>query len=118
MHNFMSHKGVIVLAQAGEDTPPLQPVQDIVDAGGKMVGTLIPIMFTIALLVFIWGVVKFIANAGNELKRSEGKRVMIGGIIALFVIASVWGIVAFIGKSLKIDQSGTLKPPAVDQSLE
>jgi hypothetical protein len=107
-----------LLAQATDAEPvPLAPVQGLVNAGAKLVNTLIPLLFALALLVFVWGVVKFIFNSGNELKKSEGKRVMIGGIIALFVIASVWGIVAFIGKSLKIDQSGTIKPPAVDQTI-
>ena len=44
------------------------------------------IVAAIALLAFFWGLVKFIAGAGNEDKRTEGKQVMLWGIISLFVL--------------------------------
>ena len=36
---------------------------------------------------------KFILAAGSEEGRKEGRNIMIWGIIALFVIVSVWGLV-------------------------
>ncbi len=49
-----------------------------------------------ASFFFFWGVVLFILNAGNEEKRTSGKQKMLWGIIALFVIFSVWGIIAIL----------------------
>lgn len=54
---------------------------------------IIPLLTAIALLVFIWGLARFILNAGDETKVSEGKQLMFWGIIALTVMISVWGIV-------------------------
>jgi hypothetical protein len=70
----------------------------------NIINILIPLMFAIALLIFFYGVVKYIFSAGDEGSREKGQRIMIGGIIALFVIASVWGIVAFLGSALGINQ--------------
>jgi hypothetical protein len=70
----------------------------------NIVNILIPLMFAIALLVFFYGVVKYIFSAGDEGTRERAVRIMLGGIIALFVIASVWGIVAFLGSALGINQ--------------
>ena len=60
--------------------------------------TLIPLVFSLALLVFFWGVVKYIWSSGDD--KNEGKKIMIWGIVALFVMASVWGLVAFIQTEL------------------
>ncbi len=55
---------------------------------------LIPIVFTLALLFFFYGIVRYIWSEGNN--KEEGKRIMIWGIVALFVMSSVWGLVAFL----------------------
>ncbi len=55
---------------------------------------LVVLIVAIALVYFIWGVTKYIAHGGDETKRAEGQQMMINGIIALFVIVSVWGLVA------------------------
>ncbi len=56
---------------------------------------LVPLLVGIALLVFFWGIVKFIKSAGSETARDDAKNIMFWGIIALFVMVSIWGIVQF-----------------------
>jgi len=58
--------------------------------------TVIPIVAGLALVVFFWGLAKFILKAGEESAREEGKQVMKWGIVALFVLVSIWGIVMFL----------------------
>ncbi|MGM0482456.1 MAG: hypothetical protein ACQEP6_01145 [Patescibacteria group bacterium] len=53
-------------------------------------------LFAVALLVFLWGMAKFILKADSDTEREKGKQVMIWGLIALFVMLSVWGIVHII----------------------
>lgn len=57
-----------------------------------VVGSLVPIFMTLALLVFIWGLIKYISSAGDPEKAKEGKSIMIWGVIALFVMATIWGL--------------------------
>lgn len=56
--------------------------------------TLVPLIFALAFVVFLWGVFQyFIAGAADEEKREGGKSLMIYGLIGFFVMVSVWGLV-------------------------
>mgnify|MGYP001563865871 FL=1 len=61
-----------------------------------LVTTAIPVVAGLALVVFFWGLAKFILKAGDEKGREEGKQVMKWGIVALFVLVSIWGIIFFL----------------------
>lgn len=52
-----------------------------------------PIVVALALLYFFWGLANYILNANNEEKKKEGRTIMIWGILALFIMVSVWGII-------------------------
>lgn len=68
--------------------------------------SIIPFIFAIAIMMFIWGAVKFfIINADEEAKRAQGKQFMIWGIIALAVMISVWGLVGILGSTFGIGTS-------------
>ncbi len=54
---------------------------------------LIPIVFSLALLYFLYGVANYIYKAGDVKSRQEGINIMLWGIIGLFVMTSVWGLV-------------------------
>lgn len=78
---------------------------------GDLVELALPIIVAIALLVFFYGLVKFIFS-GAEAK-DEGKTLMIWGVVALFVMVSVWGLVRFIGTAFNIEQGGSAQVPGV-----
>lgn len=56
---------------------------------------IVPLLMALAFLVFFWGLVKFIANAGSETVREDAKHIMFWGVIALFVMVSILSIVSF-----------------------
>lgn len=76
----------------------------IIDAAsGIVTGILIPLAFALCLLYFFWGVAKYIrTGAGSEEASKEGKKVMIWGVVGLFIALSVWGIISFIQTELQI----------------
>lgn len=81
---------------------------------GQIVNTLIPIMMALAVLAFFWGLVKYIANASDEAAKESGKNLMIWGMIALFVMVALWGILGWVQSQLGL--SGTVvssAPPTV-----
>lgn len=100
----------LALAQAGKSlpipsspsTPPpsksttISSGKDLLNAIDNLIDLLIPIAFSLALLFFFWGLAKFIFHAGDQKTVEEGKRRMLWGVIALFVIVSIWGIIQFI----------------------
>lgn len=67
---------------------------------GSFINQLITITFGLALLYFIWGIAQFISNAGDPKKIADGKNRIIWGVIAMFVLVSIYGILFFIGDVL------------------
>jgi uncharacterized membrane protein len=57
---------------------------------------LVPLILTLALLMFLWGIFKYLSASGNEVKIQEGVKLMTYGIVGLFVMFAVWGLVALL----------------------
>ena len=53
---------------------------------------IIGFMFAVAVVMFIYGIVEYIWSADNEDKVAVGKTHMIYGIIGIFVMIGVYGI--------------------------
>ena len=54
---------------------------------------IIPLLFSIAFLVFLWGMVGYIRDGADVKKREESKKFIYWGILGLTVMVGVWGIV-------------------------
>jgi hypothetical protein len=84
-------------------------ISSLVTDIGNIVNQIIPIVFAIALLGFFYGLVMYIF--GKEDNKDQAKKTMIWGVVALFVMASVWGLVTFIGSAVGVNQTAA---PAVN----
>jgi len=56
----------------------------------------------VAVLYFLVGVLKYIQSVGDETKRKEGVSMMTYGIIALFVMVSMWGLVSVLDRTFEL----------------
>ncbi len=86
------------------------PLSGTLASFSAIVNFLIPVMLALAVLVFFWGLVKYIASASDEAAKESGKTLMIWGMIALFVMVAFWGIIGYFQSSLGL--SGTIVAPA------
>jgi hypothetical protein len=57
---------------------------------------IIPLLGAIAFLVFAWGVARYIKSAGSEKEVKDSKNLLIWGVIGLFILIAIWGIIAFL----------------------
>jgi hypothetical protein len=76
----------------------LAAVNNLSDAGSLIINTInniiVPVLFAVAFIVFLWGAFKtFILGANSEEVQSEGKSLMLWGLIGFFVMVSIWGLV-------------------------
>ncbi len=73
-----------------------------------IVRSFIPIMFAVAIVAFVWGVIQFfIFGAAEEAKREKGKQFIVWGIVALAVMLSVLGLVRILGNTFGILPGGS-----------
>ena len=61
-------------------------------ATGVILKPIIPLLVSITVVYFLWGVYLYIGLAGDASKRDEGRKKMLMGIIALSVMVSFWGL--------------------------
>jgi hypothetical protein len=62
-----------------------------------LLDTVLKIVFGLAMIFFFWGIAQFILNdAGNDKTREDGKKKILWGIVAIFVMVTIYGILKFI----------------------
>jgi len=76
---------------------------------------LVPLAFTLALLYFFYGIAKYIWSEGQG--KEDGRKIMIWGVIALFVMSSIWGIIYFIRVELQIGGDPQMPIPSIVPSI-
>lgn len=79
-----------------------QGIKGLMLSIGRIVNILIPLAAALALLYFFYGLAKFILNSGDTDSHESGRQMMMWGIVALFVMVSIWGIVSYIQSDLGI----------------
>jgi hypothetical protein len=56
-----------------------------------LISATIPVLIALGVLAFMWGIVLYLFG-----KKEDGRSAMLWGIIALFVMTSVWGLVGIL----------------------
>jgi hypothetical protein len=76
------------------------PIGTTLDLVQTIIDILIPLLLSLAVLVFLWGLVKYIANASDEAAKESAKLLMVWGMIGLFVMVTFWGIIGYFQESV------------------
>ena len=107
--SFLLVLPVITFAQFGD-----------VDTFFNNIGTfinnvLIPLVFAIALLMFVYGMFRFFILGGHsDDDREKGKKLMMWSVVGFVMMVSIWGIVNMVAGGLFPDQT----PPNIPSGLE
>ncbi|MDD5068851.1 MAG: hypothetical protein PHS53_00950 [Candidatus Pacebacteria bacterium] len=81
---------------------------NIIGLAQRTLSQLVPLFISAAVVLFLYGVLTYILAGGDEEKRSAGRNTMIYGIIAIFVMVSVWGLVNLLRDSLQLNQANNV----------
>lgn len=88
----------------GCELGPRPKLQDLFRYVTCIISTsVIPLIFALAVTMFVWGVVQYVINSSEEVEKEKGKQFMIWGIIALTVMVSVWGLVSVLGNTFGVN---------------
>lgn len=62
--------------------------------------TLLPFLAALAFFVFLIGVARYIKSSGSEKDTKDSKNLLIWGIVGMFILVTIWGIISFIKSEL------------------
>ena len=94
----------------------LAAINNIADTGSFIINTinnvLVPVLFAIAFIVFLFGAFKtFIIGANSEETKEDGKNLMLWGLIGFFVMVSIWGLVNILTGSVTFGNNTSVTQP-------
>ena len=102
----MKKFGIIV----GSFVLPLSALAAITDINSiftfikGVLNTVLPLIIALAVVVFVWGIFQYVVAADEE-KKKEAQSKIIYGVVGLFVMVSVWGLVNILVNTFGITNS-------------
>lgn len=96
---------VPLVTQAADMCPKPAPttprnLSDLICMAMDLINPVIALLTGLAVLYFVWNVVRFIMKADDEKGRAAAKDGIIYGVIGLFVLFSFWGLVELLRASV------------------
>lgn len=73
-------------------------VLGLITTAKTILTAVLPLIMTLAVVYFLWSTAQFIIAEGE--KKNEAREHMVWGIIILFVMVSVWGLVAILDATI------------------
>ena len=67
--------------------------QLVTNINNVIIHPIIGFLFGLATVVFLWGIVEFIWKSDSDTERKQGQQHMIWGVIGMFIMLSVIGII-------------------------
>ena len=87
-----------------------QGLEGVIETFGRLVDLALPVVIGIAILIFAWGLISYVAAGGDEEKRKGARQTMIYGVIIIFVMVSIWGLVRILQQTFPGVESPTAPP--------
>ncbi|MFA6158262.1 MAG: pilin [Candidatus Paceibacterota bacterium] len=87
---------------AAQGTTKITDVFSIFGFISKILNTVLPLIIAAAVVYFIYGIAKYVMS-GSEEAKAAAKDKIIYGIIGLFVMISVWGLVNILVSTFGLD---------------
>ena len=82
-----------------------------------IINPLIFLLFALAIVYFLYGVLEFLMNQENEEKKTSGKSHMLWGVVGIVIMLGVWTILSMVQSTIGVPtsqinpQQGTVSLP-------
>lgn len=96
-------------------TPAIAGAASLLDTlalANTFLNALIGLAITLAIVVFFWGLIKYLWGASSE-NASEGLSIMMWGVIAIFVMVSIWGIIRLLQNTFNVTSTDPIIPKGI-----
>lgn len=78
----------------------------------SFLNALLGLFITLAIVVFFWGLIRYLWSLDSETAH-EGLKIMFYGLIAIFVMVSIWGIIRLLQSTFRVDSTRPVIPAGV-----
>jgi uncharacterized membrane protein YidH (DUF202 family) len=68
----------------------------IANVDSMIINPLINLLFAVAIVIFLYGVLEFLLNQDSDEKKTAGKSHMLWGVIGITIMIGVWAILGII----------------------
>ena len=80
-------------------------LEGILETLADLINLATPIVVALALLYFFWGLANYILAAEKDDDRKKARSIMVYGLLALFIMVSVWGIINVVRDTFDLDDT-------------
>lgn len=102
----------LVLAQSQAPIP--RSIDGLLNWVIYLAGRALPLLILAALVLFLFGIVKrFFLGGKDAAERTEAGKYILWGIVALFVMVSVWGLVNVLSSTFNLENNRIPAAPAI-----
>ena len=89
----------------GNQNTQITTVGGLINRVAQILNNLAPLIIGLAILVILWGIFQYISKAGEEEKRAEGRMFIIYGIVGVFIMVSIWGLVNILDNTFLLQKT-------------
>ena len=100
--------GTIAMALILPGVAAAADANSILNTVSGIINSLVPIILSLAIVFFLWGVLQYVTKAGEE--KAKAREQMLWGIIAIAVMVSIWGLVGVIRNTFQLTDNTPLAP--------
>jgi len=107
--------GIVAVAPSLAFAQAITDVNSLTYKLTNLGNTFIQILIALAVIWIIFNVVRYIIGADSEEKRTTYGKAVLWGIVGLFVILSIWGLVRILSNTFRTDSTApTSQYPVVN----
>ena len=78
-------------------------VAGVLEKVSGIVALIVPLILSLAVVFFLWNLAMYMTKSGED--KDEAKDKMIMGIIVLFVMVSIWGLVSLLQETIGVEDT-------------
>ena len=83
----------------------------ILGLANQFLNALIGLFITLAIIVFFWGLITYLTTDGDF--KAEGLKRMLMGIVTIFVMVSIWGIIRLLQATFRTTSTDPIIPKGI-----
>ena len=106
---------VSILAATAVFLPALASAQTLLNTlalVSTFLNSLVYLFITLAIVVFFWGLIKYLFGEGSEGK-AAGLQIMLMGVVTIFVMVSIWGIIRLLQSTFRVTSTEPVIPKTI-----